>query len=165
VAHFEKLLETSVFEQTRSKYAFFVGSGYHATVRAKLGRSLAVMENERFSIPSSYFMTKNNMLVIHLDEILNRLIEAGIQKYHDELVLSINEKRFAEEVVDSRRVLSMSDLEFYFVIWLGSCFVSFLVFIYEINSLKLREKFMMLLDLLDFLNFLRARMAQYHDTW
>jgi hypothetical protein len=152
-------------EENRTKYAFFVGKGYHAVLNETLGCSLSVMKNERIEAQASFSMPKNNFLVQHIDDMLNRFIETGIDKYHLNYGEWLDLKPFVEEIVDSRRILALSDLEYGFVLWLGCCFVSFLVFIYEINSLRLRRKLKILIGLVDFLRLLRARMADYHDTW
>jgi hypothetical protein len=110
-------------------------------------------------------MLKNNVLVNHIDEILNRLIEAGLEKYHFNYYDWVTVSRFDNEPEDTRRIFSLNDLEYGFVLWLAACLGSFLVFIYEINSLRLRRKLRVLIGLVDFLRLLRARMADYHDTW
>jgi hypothetical protein len=149
----------------KEKYAFLVGSKYHNYLNVTLGKSLPIMKNGKFKIQRAFIMPKNNILVHHIDDMLNRFIETGIEKYNMNYGSWLETKPFVEEIVDKRKILALSDLEYGFVLWLGCCFVAFLVFIYEINSLRLRRKLKILIGLVDFLRLLRARMADYHDTW
>jgi hypothetical protein len=130
-----------------------------------LGKSLPIMKNERFELQHAFIMPKNNMLESHIDDILNRFIETGIEKYNMDYGDWLQSKPFIPETIDPRRILALSDLEYGFVLWIGCCFASFLVFIYEINSLRLRRKLRTFIGLVDFLRLLRARMADYHDMW
>jgi hypothetical protein len=164
-ADFEHLMQLVFWEVTNDKYAFFVSAPFHAELRQKYGRSLPIMQCRRMFVPTSYLMFKNNMLVNQVDDVLNRFTEAGIEKHIQDYFDWLTVKPHVEEVIDTRRILSMSDLEFGFVIWLVVCSASLVVFIYEINSLRLRRKMRTLIGLFDFLKLLRARMSDYHDTW
>jgi hypothetical protein len=110
-------------------------------------------------------MIKNNFMISHFEGIQTQLLETGFGKYHIEFAEWLDIKPHVEEKVDSRRIFALKDLEYGFVLWLAACFVSFLVFVYEINSLRLKRKLRVLIGLYDFLRLLRARMADYHDSW
>jgi hypothetical protein len=122
--------------------------------------------NEVYTIRTAFNMIKNNFMISHFEGIQTRLLETGFGKYHTEYVEWLDIKPHVEEkVVQSKRIFSLKDLEYGFVLWLAACFVSILVFIYEINNLRLRRKLKILIGLIDFLRLLRARMADYHDSW
>jgi hypothetical protein len=159
------MIRISTKERVKEKFAFFIGSGYHTKLNETLEDSLPRMKNERLEVKYAFSMPKNNMLIHHIDDILNRFIETGIDKYNMNYGFWLDYKPFVDEIVDSRRILALSDLEYGFVLWLGCCFASFLVFIYEINSLRLRRKLKIVIGLVDVLRLLRARMADYHDAW
>jgi hypothetical protein len=165
LVEFEEMIKKATEEIVQKKYAFFIGSGYHNHLNVTLGKSLPRMKNERFELQHAFIMPKNNMLESHIDDILKRFIETGIEKYNMDYGSWLETKPFVEEIIDKRKILALSDLEYGFVLWLGCCFASFLVFIYEINSLRLRRKLKIVIGLVDFLRLLRARLADYHDTW
>jgi hypothetical protein len=165
IQNVSNLLLDTIVGKNKSNIAFFVGESFHAKINMTHGLSLPKMKGEELLISFSFFMTKNNVLVNHVDEILNRLIEAGIEKYHSEYAKWIDIRPSKDEPEDTRRIFSLNDLEYGFVLWLAACLGSFLVFVYEINSLRLRRKLRVLIGLVDFLRLMRARMADYHDTW
>jgi hypothetical protein len=171
VAHIENEYEFQQYVHLHTripnsrKKAFFVSRSFHAEANETIELSLPRIMNEVFTIPTAFNMIKNNFMVNHFDGIQMQLLETGFGKYHIEFAKWLNLKPHVEEKVDSRRIFALKDLEYGFVLWLAACFVSFLVFVYEINSLRLRRKLRVLIGLIDFLRLLRARMADYHDSW
>jgi hypothetical protein len=158
-----------VHNQTRipnsRKKAFFVNRSFHAEANQTVRLSLPRIMNEVFTIPTAFNMIKNNFMISHFEGIQTQLLETGFGKYHAQYAKWLDIKPHVEEKVDSRSIFALKDLEYGFVLWLAACFVSCLVFVYEINSLRLRKKLRVLIGLIDFLKLLRARMADYHDSW
>jgi hypothetical protein len=71
-------------------------------------------------------------------------------------------KNLEDEIKDPRKILSLSDLEFGFVLFLAAADVSILVFFGELLWqqlwLKLRRKLKILIGVFEFLRVLRERM-------
>jgi hypothetical protein len=147
------------------KCAFLVHSVQHAQYNNSYGGSLAIMDNERLSKMAAYTMSRNSMMLEQLNQIVGRFIPSGIIKHLCDFGLWFFVKPLIEDVVDSRRILSLSDLEFGFVIWLAACLMSFCVFVCEVLSEKLKTGVRTLMGLVQFVRLLRARMVRYHDTW
>jgi hypothetical protein len=147
------------------KFAFLVNTIIHSHYNTTFQNTLTTMENERTSKLSAFGLGWNNMLLNRLNALIRRLNEAGISDYLDDYGQWFISRIFIEEVVDPRRILSLDDLGFGFVIWLVACFVSVLVFVIEILNVKLKMMFKSLIRLLQFLIVLRARLNYYHDGW
>jgi hypothetical protein len=119
------------------------------------------MQNERFDKITSFYMNSNNMLQLQLDDLLSRLIPAGIpiqiERYSDWFM----SRPVDVEIVDPRRILSLFDLEYGFSLWLVACFVSFLCFVWELLVPKLK----ILIVLVELLRVLKSRLNHYHERW
>jgi hypothetical protein len=77
-------------------------------------------------------MTKNSFIANLLYETVDKYLPSGIfQHLCEEGVWRIY--KFRDKLVEEkRRILSMSDLEFGFVLWLGACGLATVVFIFEL---------------------------------
>jgi hypothetical protein len=159
-----KLYELALNGKSHTKYAFLVFSFVHAVFNSTYKRSLPILQNEKLVKVTSFFTIRNNMLLTQLNDVISRLIPAGITKYLSDFGLWFILRPLDDEVLDPRRILSMTDLEFGFVLWLVACFICFLCFICEISP-RFQNKFRMLIGLINFVTVIRARMAIYHDKW
>jgi hypothetical protein len=149
----------------QSKFAFFLSTIEHAILNATLKQSLPIMQNENLVRPVGFVMPRNSMLFSQLNLVVSQLVPAGITQYLEKFGLWYLYRPYDNEVVDPRRILSMSDLEYGFVLWLPACFLAFVSFICELMSLKVKRKFRVLIRLINFLRVLRARLRDYHDKW
>jgi hypothetical protein len=121
---------------------------------------------QSLSIWKFFNLQKNHFILASLDRALSSLVESGIAKHLANYGQWYLFRPRHVEVVDTRRVLALSDLDFGFVLWLGACFVAFLVFLYEIClSLKVRRVLVKFVGVAEFLRVLVARKSNYHDGW
>jgi len=83
------------------------------------------------NIPVLYTV-RNSFLYKTLNEVLKKIIPAGIPqyliKYHEANLFGT----FIPFIENSPRVLTIEDLAHGFVLWLGACGVSFIAFLFEI---------------------------------
>jgi hypothetical protein len=137
----------------------------HSSLNRTFQSSLTMMQSERTKKLSAFGMPANNMLMSQLNNLIRRLNEAGITKHLIEFGKWFFSRIFIEEVVDPRRILSLNDLGFGFVIWLAACFVSFSVFVMEILIFIFKNNLTRIVGLFELLSVLKARLANYHDRW
>jgi hypothetical protein len=137
----------------------------HSEFNGTLHRSLAIMKNARLTKVFAIRFVKNYFLMKTLNHVISRLTPTGIPNYLADFGQWYLFKRLDVVIEDSRRILSLRDLEYGFVLFLGAALLSILVFIGELLSLLVRRKLRILIELVDFLRVLRARMLNYHDSW
>jgi hypothetical protein len=127
------------------------------------------MKNARLTKAFAFRFVNNHFLMKTLNHVISRLNPTGIPNYLADYGEWYLFRRLVEGVVDSRRILSLNDLEYGFVLFLGAAALSIVVFFGELLSvqvwLKLKRKLRILIGIADFLRVLRARMANYHDGW
>jgi hypothetical protein len=152
-------------EKLQEKYAFFVASDFHAAMNSSFKFTLPKMQNEKLLKAGGFRLPKNHLLLNQLNHVLGQLISAGITKHLIDYGLWHIHRPCDDEIVDPRRILSFTDLEYGFASWLLACFVSFVCFVCEVLSVKLKREFIDVIELVDFLRVIRARMVSYHDTW
>ncbi|KAG5676176.1 hypothetical protein PVAND_006025 [Polypedilum vanderplanki] len=162
---FKDLYNSALKGEYSKKLAFFVDDITHAALNSTYKKSLAIMKNEGMSKMSALYMSSNNILLDYLNYFLNRLIPAGIPQFLAKYGFWFLYRPADFEILDPRRILSMNDLEFGFVLWLIACFLSFYVFVCELYSLYVRRQFRILLGLYEFLRVIRERLRDYHDRW
>jgi hypothetical protein len=161
-----KLYENAINGESDAKYAFFVHDQYHAQLNAKFKKSLTIMSGLVLTKPYALAMVKNCMLFGQLSYFIDRLLPTGIIQHLFDFGVWDFFRTHMESEQDPRRVLSLDDLEFGFVIFLAAIFVSFLVFFYEvILALRMRQWLRDFIGLVDFLRVLKARLENYHDRW
>lgn len=161
---FLDLYKKSLDGEINQKLAFFMLGSFHAQLNSSFGNSLAIMKGEKLAKLLVFALLKNNMLFGHLNDIINRLHPMGITNHHIEYGQWIQNRPPPVEIEDPRRILSIYDLEFGFVIWLAACFGAFLVFLYEIRKSFL-EMLKSFAAFLSFLRVLRIRLRHYNDLW
>ncbi|KAG5671309.1 hypothetical protein PVAND_001514 [Polypedilum vanderplanki] len=151
--------------KSTTKYAFFVSVSDHQILNSTYGKSLPKMENESIRKEKGYAMKKNSMLTEHLTKIIDRLIPTGVIKHLDDFAKWYLYRHLEMEIEDPRRILSMSDLQFGFVIFLGFMSLPIVVFICELHVLYVRRQLRKLLGLYEFVRVIRERLKDYHDKW
>jgi hypothetical protein len=151
------------------KFAFMIQNLLHSQLNTTYRKSLETMKGERLTKDWSFVMSKNHFLLGHFNQVINRFNPAGIPKHLADYGAWYMTGKLEEEIVDSRRVLSLKDLDFGFVLFLGAAGVSVLVFFGELLWqqvwLKLSRKLKVLIEVFEFLRALRERMRDYHDGW
>ncbi|KAG5670881.1 hypothetical protein PVAND_001113 [Polypedilum vanderplanki] len=162
---FYNLYQSSLEGETNSKYAFYMSNELYMFLKSRFKTSLPILENEGATKTFSYIIQKNSIIGSQINEIIDRLIEAGIAKQVYEHGLWYNYRPVDDEIEDSRRILSMSDLEFGFVIFLGVLSVSIMVFICEVSYIFLRKQFIEFLGLCEILRAIYVRLQNYNDRW
>jgi hypothetical protein len=161
---FEWLYERAL-NGSSDKLAFIINRDNHAILNVTFKQSLPIMQSENLLQPVGFFMPRNSMLFSQLNLAVSQLVPAGITQHLDKFGLWYLHRPYDNEVIDPRRILSMSDLEYGFVLWIPACFLAFVCFICELMSLKVKLKFRVLIRLINFLRVLRARLRDYHDKW
>lgn len=162
---FAELYEEALDGKNEAKFAFFLENRKHAIFNTTYKRSLTIMQKEKLSNSFGLVMVRNAPIFNHVNRILDRLIPSGIAKHLIEYGSWHLSRPLPHEFIDPRKILSMSDLEFGFVIWLVACFASFLVFVYERCGSWIDRKCRNLLVIIDFVKLLKWILADYHDRW
>ncbi|KAG5676498.1 hypothetical protein PVAND_006329 [Polypedilum vanderplanki] len=153
-----KLYYKAVFRRFNQKLAFLISPMVHAQFNRTFKRSLIIMKNEKSTRKFSYSISQNNFLYENFDNFLTNLIPSGIPKYLVDYARWAMFKSLENVKNDHRRILSMFDLEFGFVIWLFACLISFLVFSYEVLNIKFRKWLKEFIALIEILLFLRVKL-------
>jgi hypothetical protein len=145
-----------------SKLVFFIDEMDHRQMNTTFKNSLAIMKGEMLTKMVFLLITRRNIFVRQYDQVMERLVPAGIPQYLNNLGYSFVFPRLDQEESDNRRILSLSDLEYGFVIWLTLFPIPIIAFICELCSLKLKKLGGKFVGLIEFLLLLRARMSVYH---
>jgi hypothetical protein len=91
------------------------------------------LKNFRSKLAAASFLTaRNSFIHVILNEILDKTIPAGIPQYLIEYHSSLIYKKYEPIDDNEPRVLTVNDLSFGFVLWLGSCAVAVVGFIFEL---------------------------------
>ncbi|KAG5666110.1 hypothetical protein PVAND_017729 [Polypedilum vanderplanki] len=165
VTHFSKLYEEALEEKTSTKYAFLVSEEAHNVLNATLQKSLPMMQNDRFYKMMEIIVPKSSILFQHLDDLIIWLIPSGILEFLENVRRWYQYRPLEEDIKDPRRILSISDLEFGFVIFLVSLFLAIVVFICELRVYFLKKHFEIFIGIVAFLRVVREKLTKYHDRW
>ncbi|KAG5668026.1 hypothetical protein PVAND_015983 [Polypedilum vanderplanki] len=65
-AEFLVFYNQSTKEKTNTKFAFLIEANENSVIDNFLNQSLPIMQNEKISKSSGYFMPKNHMLLLHM---------------------------------------------------------------------------------------------------
>jgi hypothetical protein len=155
-------LYKEALEGNTPKLAFFIDEFDHKMMNTTFKNSLAIMKGEMLTKMLFLLINRRNILVRQIDQVTRELAPTGIPQYLNDLGSSDLFPQFDEEEIDNRRILSLSDLEYGFVIWLALFPIPIIAFICELYSLKLKRLRRKLAGLIEFLLLLRARMGVYH---
>ncbi|KAG5674041.1 hypothetical protein PVAND_004031 [Polypedilum vanderplanki] len=162
---FVDLYKRALKGETKSKYAFFVSDFELENWKSFFNGSLPMLEYEKLSKPLVISSPLNNILQYQLNKLVDELIPSGILNH----LVSYGEWYLNRPIdikpEDTKRILSMSDLEFGFVIFLGTLSFPIFVFICEIHALYVRRQLRKLLGLYEFVRVIRERLKDYHDKW
>jgi hypothetical protein len=156
------LFEKALHDNNTKKLAFLMQVEDLHAYGNKYQKSLDVLKKVHLEYINVIRTTSTNILVNQLDRISTRFIEAGIMTQLYSYGVWVNERPIDKAVLDPRRILSMTDLEFGFSLWLAAGFVAFLVFVCEKIHFKMQRNAQ---DLAGLFGLLRASMSDYHDKW
>ncbi|KAG5671333.1 hypothetical protein PVAND_001536 [Polypedilum vanderplanki] len=160
------LYEEALFEKSSQKYAFYISEDKHRILNKTFKNSLPKMDTFKINMLSEGIaIPKHCIFQQQFDDVIAQLIPSGILKHLENLRKWYYNRPIEEEPEDSLKVLSMSDLEFGFIIFLIAALLSIVVFIYEFLFLNLKKNFIKLIDLYEFLNALKEVLNKYHDKW
>jgi hypothetical protein len=126
------------------------------------------MKGVKLTKEAVFPVTRNHFIFISLNDVISRLTPAGIPKYQADYGRWYYHRPLPEENTDTRRILSLIELNFGFVFFLAAAGLSLLVFFCELLWqiwLKMARKLKILIGLVDFLRVLNERMQDYHDRW
>ncbi|KAG5671297.1 hypothetical protein PVAND_001502 [Polypedilum vanderplanki] len=157
--------ELVINQKINTKFAFFVKKQNHIFFNSTFKNSLPTMQNEKLTKMIAFSSYGNNVLMSQIKEVINKLIPSGIPKHLNDYGLWYLFRPVDVEIEDPRRVLSMSDLEFGFVIFLVALAFSIVVFLCEIVSLSVKRRLRKLIGLYEFVRIIRERLKDYHDKW
>ncbi|KAG5676547.1 hypothetical protein PVAND_006372 [Polypedilum vanderplanki] len=132
--NFQRIYEDAVNEVSNEKLAFFVSEGIHVKLNFTVKNSLPVLTNEKTSKHKFILFKKNFVLEKNLNFLIDRFLEVGITNHFIDYGTWYLHRPFEIKVEDSKRILSIKDLEYGFVIWIFACFVSIMVFLWEIKG-------------------------------
>ncbi|KAG5668078.1 hypothetical protein PVAND_016033 [Polypedilum vanderplanki] len=126
------MYDQSLKEETRAKYAFLIEAKLYDVIDNFFNQSLPVMQNEKISKSTGYIMPKNHMLLLHMKKLFDDLIPTGIFEHLKQYGIWFLHRPIYKIPADPRKILSMFDLEFGFIIFLAALCVSTVVFICEL---------------------------------
>jgi hypothetical protein len=167
--HFSNHYQGTLAGNDKEKFAFLVHELIHSQLNATFKKSLAIMKGSKLKIEVVIPVSRNHFIFDPLNHVISRFTPAGIPKYLADYGRWFYFRPLPEENTDTRRILSLIDLEFGFVLFLAAAGFSLLVFFGELLWqqiwLKMARKLKVLIGLVDFLRVLNERMQDYHDRW
>jgi hypothetical protein len=153
----------------KGKFVFLVHDLLHSQLNATFQKSHAIMKGSKLTVEVVIPVSRNHFILDPLNHVISRFTPAGIPKYLADYGRWFYHCPLPEEDTDTRRILSLDDLDFGFVLFLAAAGFSLLVFFGELLWqqiwLKIARKLKILIGLVDFLRVLNERMQDYHDGW
>jgi hypothetical protein len=115
-------------------------------------------------ISFSLGLHKNCILYDLLRDVMEKIIPAGIPQHFwkQEQVIKFKSGLKSGQIVDKRKVLSLYNLEYGFVMWMVACGISTVVFFVEFLGPKFKKFVRASVGLFYFLKLLRIRLAHHH---
>jgi hypothetical protein len=162
---FFEFYDRTLSGESKKRFAYLISSWDHKVINAIKGKSLPTLGNEKLVLKNVLAANKNSIIVKYLDSVYSSFIESGIFAYLVDFDWWVIARPVPFDKRDNRRILSMSDLEFGFVLWIAAASLSLFVFICELLSLFVMRKLRNLIGLFEYLRIVKARMSVYHDVW
>ena len=122
------------------------------------GAAFKLRNFKRDAAISALFTKRNSFIYDILNQVLEKIIPAGIPQYLVKYHESNMYKEYVPIVDNSPRVLTVDDLEYGFVLWLGACGISVVGFLLEFIWFKLRKVLRIMIGLWLFLKVLKMRL-------
>ncbi|KAG5668282.1 hypothetical protein PVAND_016229 [Polypedilum vanderplanki] len=169
--YFYSLYNESLQDTLKQKYAFLVNHMKHAYMNQTFQNSLNIMENERISKTYGYTVSNDKRFMNSFNDVIHWLIPAGIPQQLADYALWFLQRPCDVVISDPRRILTLTDLEFGFVIWLASLSLPITCFLIEI-SIAIYRKVKRLIEELEVFVITRIVeitleifMSNYHGRW
>ena len=124
-----------------SKIAFFMPQDAIATLITDCKCQPKILKQTLLTYQNGISMLRNHFLFEATEEVVQRLIPMGIIQHSFELHTWISLRPVIEVEGSEPNVLTMDDLEFGFVIYLATCGLSILGFLYEFIKFGLKAVF------------------------
>ncbi|KAG5668909.1 hypothetical protein PVAND_016822 [Polypedilum vanderplanki] len=158
---FQLIYQNAVNEVSNQKLAFFVDDeGMHAILNFTTKNTLPALHNEKTLKPLTIIIQKNYILHKTLTPLIVRFFETGITNHFVDYGSWYLHRPFENEIEDTKRILSLKDLEYGFVIWIIACFVSLKVFLWEIRK-KVCQIILEFTGLIGFLIVLKMKLSKF----
>ena len=151
-----------MYGDVEGNYAFVFNTETHLSLNRIYGNSLIIMPK----VLAPHYLNVNvllsNIIAYVFEVAINRLIPSGILQHSEEYATWLHFIRHKEEAEDTRRIFSLGDLEYGFVLYICACAISLIVFFFEKISLTLRRYFRYFLGYVLFFALVCQRMRVYH---
>jgi hypothetical protein len=154
-----------VDSNSSAKIAFFLTREFQLRINWCNARSSRKIILPVFNeIPIAFGLPKNCILNDLLQDVMAKIIEAGIPQHFWKVEQEVKFKVGLDsgKVEDNRRILSLSDLECGFVIFIIALSVSTVVFLAEFLQPKIKKFVRTLIGLFYFLRLLRVRLGNFY---
>ena len=120
------------YDKVNAKLAFFMEDIQYTTRNSFCKGAAVKLKNFKKEATLSVLLTfTNSFLYDTLNELMDKIVPAGIPqyliKYHEFNMFKV----FVPADLSPVRILTIQDLEYGFVIWLGACGISFVGFLME----------------------------------
>jgi hypothetical protein len=156
----------NIDSNTTAKAAFFMSKDLENSFFSQCKKtSLHKIIPELFhTVPIVVELQKECILYELLNDVMRQAIAAGIPQHfwknEQEVMFNVRPKLRITE--DNRRILSLYDLEYGFVVWLIACGISTAVFVVEFvgpKLMKVRDS----VGIIYFIRLLKTRLAQFYS--
>lgn len=147
------------YDKVMQKKAFFMEDIQYSTFNTICRGSALKLKGFREDTTITALLTnKNSFIYEFLDDFLQKTIPFGIPQYLMSFHYFMLFKHYEVLNVKEPKVLTIDDLSFGFVLWLGACGISLITFLIELFMLKLRRIIRNLIGLWNILAILRWRL-------
>ncbi|KAG5667315.1 hypothetical protein PVAND_015300 [Polypedilum vanderplanki] len=153
--------QDAVNENSNQKLAFFVDEGIHAILNFSVKKSLPALHSDIITKHEFIIIPPNFILHKSLTFFIERFYETGITNHFVDYGSWFLHRPFDNESEDPKRILSLKDLEYGFVIWLIACFVSAIVFLWEIKKKVCQKTFQIIAGLIGILIVLKMTLRRF----
>jgi len=147
------------FDKADSKLAFFIENIQLTTFNSVCQGSAIILKHFHHEIPLTVlFVRYNSFIFENLNNMFERIIPVGIPMYLENYHTWMLYKKYESVSGKDPTVLTLDDLGFGFILWLGACGISIFGFFMEILRFKLRKVLRNLIGLWIFLKILLLRL-------
>jgi hypothetical protein len=142
-----------------AKLAFFIEDIQYSSFNALCrGAALTLKNFTHHTYVAGLFTSQNSFIFYPINKILEKIIPAGIPQHLYDLHLLMMFKKYEPVLNSGPKVLTVDDLSFGFVLWLGACGISVAGFVFEILMFQMRKVLRTLIGLWGLLKILRWRL-------
>jgi hypothetical protein len=121
------------------KLALFMRDQQYYAVSGLSGTAALKLQKEKSSKMLTISIVRNSIFSDVLNEVMNELIPSGIPQFLYEYGMWSVYRYKEEKPPNEATILSFSDLEFGFVIWIVVCGISVIEFLLELSIPKLKK--------------------------